>query len=232
MGMVQGNSHCRAKEKMSIGIAVAVGDAVLMVADGRRSNAYEVLTDDAQKIVELANSRAVIEFGAVMASAAVVNELKASSHLLLAGDDLVSSLTRMVQNAGTLLVASVIPESTDMSRIKVGLLAGGIDADGPYVGGALFGHGMSVPSAILARPTPTPQFIVLGGEECGAKEYFEDELERAYRVSGADQTTFISMAKRAAKSTVRHAASRDRTIGGRVQYCVLRHEQPVQRGFL
>jgi len=217
---------------MSIGIAVAIGDAVLMVADGRRSNAYEVLTNEAQKIVELAESRAVIEFGAVMASTAVVNELKVSSHMLLNGDDLISSLTRAIQNAGTLLVASVTPDSTDMSRIKVGLLAGGVDVDGAYVGGALYGHGMNEPNAILVRPSPEPEYIVLGGEACGAQEYFKIELERAYRVAATDQSTFLSMAKRAAKSTVRHAASRDPTIGGRVQYCVLQSGKPIQRGFL
>jgi 20S proteasome alpha/beta subunit len=217
---------------MSIGIAVAIGDAVLMAADGRRSDAFTVITDEAQKIVELADSQAVIEFGVVMASEAIVSTLRAADSSPMAGHELIGFLEKAVQNAGAFLVASVIPDSTDMSRIKVGLLAGGIDTDGAYVGGALYGHGMSQPSSVLVRPNPEPQFIVLGGEACGAQEYFMHELERAYLASGTDQSTFLSMAKRAAKSTVRHAASHDRTIGGRIQYCVLQKDRPIQRGLL
>lgn len=217
---------------MSIGIAVAIGDAVLLVADGRQSDAFTVHTDEAQKIVDLAKSLAVIQFGAVMASVTVLDELRAVSPLPTVGSEFMNFLTTSVCKAGANLVAAVIPGSADMSRIKVGFLVGGFDADGAYVGGALFGHGMSEPSELLVRPSPTPQFIVLGGETCGAEAYFKRDLERAYRVSGSDQSTFVCMIKRAAKKTIHYAASHDQNIGGRVQYCVLQREQANQRGFL
>ncbi|MEC4720512.1 hypothetical protein RY831_15220 [Noviherbaspirillum sp. CPCC 100848] len=217
---------------MSIGIAVAIGDVVLMVADGRRSNAFSILTDQAEKIVDLNDSLVVIEFGAVMASTNVVDELRADSRLPVAGREFMDLLTRSIHSAGAFLVAAVIPDSTNLSRIKVGLLAGGVDADGAYIGGALFGHGMSEPSRLLLRPNSTPQFIVLGGETCGAQEYFEREIGRAYRASGTDRATLISMLKRAAKKTVRYAATHDNTIGGRVQYRILQPEHPTQSGFL
>lgn len=114
---------------MSIGIAVAIGGAVLMVAEGRRSDAFTVLSDQAEKIVDLRD-------------------------------------------------------------------------------------------------------IVLGGETCGSQEYFGREFSRAYRASATDSTALISMIKRAAKKTVHHAASHDRTIGGRVQYRLLQVGYPTQRGCL
>jgi hypothetical protein len=217
---------------MSIGIAVAIGDLVLMVADGRRSNAFAVQTNEADKIIQLSESRALIEFGVVMASASAVEELATASPRLTSGGELIACLSTAVRKAGARLVSVVLPDSTDMSRIKVGLLAGGIDAAGPYVGGALYGHGMNEPSVLLVRLNPAPQWIVLGGEACGAQKYFRHEIERAYGASGTDQNTFLTMAKRAAKKTVTHAASHDRTIGGRVQYCVIQHEQQLQRGIL
>lgn len=217
---------------MSIGIAVAIGDAVVLVADGRQSDAYTVHTDEARKIVNLAQSISVIEIGAVMASTSVLDELRDVSPLPTAGGDFMKLLTESVRRAGAHLVSVVAPGSTDMSRIKVGFLTGGFDAGGAFIGGALFGHDMSEPSAQLVRPAPTPQFIVLGGETCGAEAYFERELERAYRACGSDQSTFVNMVKRAAKRTVHYAASHDRTIGGHVRYCVLRREQTSQCGSL
>ena len=216
---------------MSIGIVVAMAESVLLVADGRQSDAFTVITDEAQKIIELTESLAVIEFGAVTASTIVVEELKVNKQVLIAAEELIGFLRKSVQNAGARLVASITPHSTDMSRIKVGLLAGGIDADGVYVGGALHGHGMSEPSTVLNRPNPMPQFVVLGGETCRANDYFEGELQRAYQVSASDQATFFSMAKRAAKRTISYAAGHDRTIGGRVRYCFLQHDRPILRGF-
>lgn len=217
---------------MSIGIVVAMAESVLIVADGRQSDALTVITDDAQKITELTESLAVIEFGAVVASATVVEELKFNRQVLIAAGELIGFLRRSVQNAGASLVESITPDSTDMSRIKVGLLAGGIDADGVYVAGALHGHGMSEPWTVLNRLNPVPHFLVLGGETCRAYDYFERELRHAYQVSAGDQATFFPLAKRAAKRTISYAAGHDRTIGGRVRYCLIQQNQPTRRGVL
>lgn len=215
---------------MSIGIAVAFENAVLLVADGRRSNAFEVVTDDAKKIVEINALQAAIEFGAVMASAPVVEQMKTREQPI-GGGDTIEFLTRVVYEAGADLIAKIAPGSSDRT-IKVGIVVGGFDLEGPYVGGVIYGQDMTEPSKTLDRPSPMPQYIVLGGEDCGAREYFSSELERAYRFSAGDQASFMSMAKRAAKKTVRYASSNDKTIGGRVQFWMLERGGQSQTGFL
>lgn len=75
---------------------------------------------------------------------------------------------------------------------------------------------------------------MLGGEDVGAHEHFNTAVFRIAAGLGArltDSTVALPLLLDAAERTVRFAEERDRTIGGRIQYRILRPGQPTEQGF-
>lgn len=218
---------------MSLGIAIAVNDTVLLIADGRRSTASALITDRAEKIMQVNGALAVIECGDPAGANVAVAQLRGAVTASSSGRDVTNTIVDSVRKTAMSLLASVSPGTADMSRMNVGLVAGGIDAEGVYVGGAMFGHGMAAPATDLARPGPGElQFVVLGGEAVGAKAYFVELASRAMNVSGNDPHGLLIMLQRAAKKTIQYAASRDPSIGGRVQCLILAKGQLARASYL
>jgi hypothetical protein len=217
---------------VSIGIVAATADAVLLVADGRQSDAQNVLTDQAQKVVEINERLAIIEIGVLMSSNAVTAKLKGVVGVQT-GDEYIILIRDIVREEGLSLFPRIAPGTGDMTRLKVGLLAGGIDDQGPFIGGAVFGHDMQDPHVQFYRPQPgSGQFVCLGGEVANAGGYFGSLAARAFKLASSDANGLIVMLQRAARKTVQHAARADRSIGGRIQYRVLTRRAPARAGFL
>jgi hypothetical protein len=218
---------------MSLGVVIALDSAVLFVADGRRSTTDSIVTDQAEKIVPLTETLAVIEFGAEIGSNAAVEHLKRSRATLTTGEQATAAVTSGVQGGSAMVCAMVIPGTMDMTRLQVGLVAGGIDEKGTFVCGALFGHGMPEPASQLVRPNSGElQFMMLGGEAVGSHDYFRALATRALDVCGSDANGLLNMLLKASKRTVHYAATLDKTIGGRVQYLILAKGRPPRHGNL
>jgi len=208
---------------MSIGIAIALNDMVLLVADGRRPAGNGATLQPAEKIMTFDSALAVIEYGNDAGARAASTQLQQGLPAAPAGRGVTDLIIDTVQRAG----AAGAPGTL------VGLIAGGIDAEGAYVSGAVFGPGMQAPKTDLARPGRSDmQFVVLGGESIGAKAFFANLASRAMSASGDDANGLLVMLQRAAKKTIRHAANRDLAASGRVEWRLLVKGKPASAGYL
>ena len=208
---------------MSIGIAIALNDMVLLVADGRRPTADGASLQPAEKIITLDSALAVVEYGIDTGARTASTQLQQTLAASTTGRSVTDAIVDIVQRTG----AAGAPGTL------VGLIAGGIDADGAYVSGAVFGPGMQAPKTDLARPgRGEMQFVVLGGESIGAKAFFVDLATRAMNASGNDVNGLLVMLQRAARKTIRHAAHRDLAATGRVEWRLLVKGKPASAGYL
>lgn len=208
---------------MTIGIIMCTFEHVLLIADGRRSTGMGIVTDEAQKIVNLRDSLSLIEIGAEIASQAAIRNLQAINPLPSIGEEIYQRVEESVTGAGYYLRNIVDPASANMDRIKVALAFGGIDATGTYIGGSLFGAQMDKPSSVLNRASSETPFAysVIGGEIVDSNSYFREQATIALQTPFLNQGHRIQMLLNAALMTVRRAEKADSTIGGQVSYQVL-----------
>jgi len=220
---------------VTIGIAVALHDSVLLVADGRRSDAYHVHTDQAEKVILLRDDVGLIVFGAEIGTDMAVSWISKPGALPNHASDVAKQVADFAFAAGGYLLQLIIPEQRTMPNLKVGLVAGGIDTDGPYLAAGLYGSLMERPDSALVRGAHgVPQRIVLGGEQANAQGHFDCaalEVLRALGEHAADSEVLLPQLLLAAQDTVRYAETQDRTIGGRIQYRILRRGLPSETGF-
>ncbi len=220
---------------MTIGIAVALHDSVLLVADGRRSDAYRVHSDETEKVMQLRDDLGLIIFGAEIGTDMAIASLRIPGELPNDALAVAEKLKGLALGCASYVLALVIPEDRSMARIKVGLVAGGFDTGGPYLTGSLYGADMKGPDSTLLRAyRGGVQRILLGGEDAGAHEYFDRAAQHVLVTLGAranDSTVLLPHLLNVAESTVRYAAARDRTIGGRIMYHVMRPGKPIEVGF-
>jgi hypothetical protein len=220
---------------MTIGIALALHDCVLLVADGVTSTEDEVTTREAEKIVPLRDDVALIVFGAEIGTKKALTWICESGGLPRDADAARHDLNTFVYGGGRYVLQSVPLEQRTSPRLKVGLIAGGIDTNGPYIAGAIYGSGMNQPSSDLARSiSREPQQIILGGESIGAHEHFKNAAGIVTKTLGPladDSKVLLPYLLDVAEQTVRFAEARDRTIGGRITYRILRPNQPPETGF-
>jgi hypothetical protein len=208
---------------MSIGIAIALNDMVLLVASGRRPSGNLAPTERPEKITAFGDALAVVEYGDDTGARTAAVQLGQTVTASITGRSVTDTIVDTVQRIG----AAGAPGTL------VGLIAGGIDAEGAYVSGAVFGPGMEAPKTDLARPVPGEmQFVVLGGESIGAKAFFANLASRAMNASGDDANGLLVMLQRAAKKTIRHAANRDLAASGRVEWRLLVKGKPATSGYL
>lgn len=210
---------------MSIGIAIALNDRVLLVADGRHPGSQLAPTDRPEKITAPGDTLAVIEFGDDASARNAATQLQQAATASMNGRAIIDAIVEIVQRNGAPL--------REVAGKQVGLIVGGLDAEGAWVGGAVFGHGLAAPLTQLARPGKDElQFVVLGGEPVGAKAFFTDLASRAMSASGDDAQGLLVMLQRAAKKTIRHAANRGYATAGRVEWRLLVKGQPTRAGYL
>lgn len=221
---------------MSIGIAVATQDSVLLMADGRQSDGIAVLNDTAEKIVALRVDISLIVFGVVLGTDLATAWLRQPGALPNDAEAIATRLQDFAFASGLHVLQRVSPQERQMPRLKVGLIAGGLDTEGPFIAGALYGSGMTAAARVLARGSATaPKFIVLGGEETGSQAKFQEELDGVYSKLGqaTNQSEGLhSLLLAAGTRTVRFAQARDSTIGGQIQWSILRADRPPETGFI
>lgn len=219
---------------MTILMAIALSDAVVLMADGRRANKVEVITDAAEKIVPLRDDLMLAVSGAEIGTDLATAELRRGAAASAA--ELVQQFNGLVLGCATHVMSLITPETRSQTHIKVGLLAAGFDTAGPFLAGALYGDGMQAAGSVLARPEAnTPRYVVLGGEEVGAEGDFRQRLTRVVGQvlqPSAGGSNRWSPLLAAGAETIRLAAQRNSSIGGRIQYRVLQRGRSAQAGFL
>lgn len=216
---------------MTIGIAIATTDTVLLVADGRQSTAEETVSDTAEKIHVLRDDLALISFGVGFSTDMVLQWMK-HEKVPRGAVEFSAYLRDRVWAAGSSLLQQLSPESRISDRMKVGLVGGGADSEGPYITGSLFGANMESAASETSRcVNSTFVYMILGGEDVRSSDFFE-ELAKQSIASTTQPESIIPTLLRVAITTVRFAASGDRTIGGRIQFTILRQGQLPQTGFI
>jgi hypothetical protein len=220
---------------MTIVVAVALPEAVVLMADGRHANQVEIITDSAQKIFALGDRLALGVCGAVMGTDLAVEDLRRAQP----GDlqALADRLSYLSQACARHVLSLVIPETQASAHIKVGLIAGGFEGNQAFLAGGLFGTGMASPDRQVRLATDCePQAMVLGGEGVGANRFFLDRLTETLtqesRSGGLHSEAWVSAILAAGASTIRYASEHDRTIGGRRHFRILRRNGPEQSGAL
>jgi hypothetical protein len=205
---------------MSIAIAIAANDTVLLVAAGPRLSIHPAGTGRVEKIVTLGDTLAVIEFGDETSARAALAQVRQATTATATARTITDTIVESVAQHG-------------LSGTQVGLVVGGVDTQGAWVGGAMFGPGMAAPATDLTRPRPGElEFVVLGGEPAGAKAHFADMARRAMNAAGNDHAGLLVMLQRAAKKTVQYAAARDPASGERAQFVLLAKGQAARAGYL
>lgn len=218
---------------MTVVFGLVTDEFVFLAADGRRSNAYEIQTDEAEKIVPINDMLAFGVLGAVIGSDLALDF--ASKHITRF--DHAEAIEKRVQEGvfiGAKHVMSIVrPEDLSLATIKVGMIGGGLDAHGPYLVGCLFGTMMDSPSTVRCRGNASePGYIVLGGENANAQNYFVNELARIFRVAPGNLEVLLTLLLQAIKATIQHTSSLDNTVGGRIQYRLQSGSGEVWSGFL
>lgn len=218
---------------MTVVFGFATSEFVFLAADGRRSNAYEIQTDEAKKIEPINDTFAVAVLGAVIGSDVALDFV--SKHIALFEDS--EAVQRKVQEGVFIgakhLMSLIRPEDLSLTRMKVGMVGGGLDAKGPYLVGSLFGTMMDSPSTVLCRASGTePRYIVLGGESSRAQDYFVNEMVGKLKVQPKNLEDLLAKLLQAVEATVRYTSLLDNTVGGRVQYRLQLINGQLHSGFV
>jgi hypothetical protein len=219
---------------LTILIAIALHDTVVMMADGRRSNRLAVITDRAEKLTLLHKKLVLAVGGAEIGTEMAEEELRRNA--ATSATTLRSQLANVAFGCASHVMSLITPETYAQANVKVGLFTGGFDAQGCFLAAGLYGTGMQEPDSLLVRPSAdAPQFIVHGGEGVGAQEHFKQGMVDLLPFLGSSNPDRLAVGRLlvgAAEKTVRFAAQRDPTVGGRIQYRVLHNLGLGEAGFL
>lgn len=219
---------------VTILIAVALRDAVLLMADGRRQNSIRVISDEAEKIVPLRANLMLGVSGAEIGTSIAAGALQQCA--ANEAGDLIEQMKGLAFDCANHVVSLIDPATRSQAHVKVGLLTAGFDSASAFIAGALYGDGMQSADSILVRPEwNAPQFSVVGGESVGAQADFHGRLSRVIDEVvqyPATNARALSVLISTAEATIRSAAQYDATIGGRIQYRVIQIGVAAQYGFL
>lgn len=218
---------------MTVVFGFATNEFVFLAADGRRSNAYETQTDEAEKIEPVNDTFAVAVLGAVIGSDVTLDFARKHIAPFDNGEVIQRRLEEGVFIGAKHVMSLIRPEDLSLTRIKVGMVGGGIDSKGPYLVGSLFGTMMDGPSTVLCRVIGVePRYIVLGGESSKAEDYFVNELVGKLKVQPKSIEDLLAKLLQAVEATVRYTAILDNTVGGRIQYRLQLINGQLHSGFV
>jgi len=217
---------------MTILIAVALHDTVLMLADGRRSDQHNVITDQSEKIFPLKGKISLAICGAEIGTDFALEKLRPSTAQTASA--LCSQLARLSLEGTSHVLRQITPETRSDAFVRVGLLAGGFENAQAFLVAGLFGTGMDSPSSVnVSAVKGAPQYIVIGGEEVGAQAVFGERLKQVIECmgdSGAEKPAVRSAILAIGNETILSVAEHDARVGGMVQFRTLRHGQPDEVG--
>lgn len=216
---------------MTVLLTAAFHDAVILVADGRVGNAFHVKDDNSQKLIPLGENFVLGLSGAELATDMAVQNLRTAS--FRSAEQWESALTAQALGCGQALINLVIPATLN-DRMKIGLLAGGIDAQGTYIVGAIYGYGMEKPNSLLNRVVSGGmRYQMVGGESIGSSSIFESLVQPCLSDADLSAPTTTELHEQiiaSAAETIRRVAQADQGVGGRIHFHVLRKGQTPRTG--
>ena len=214
---------------MSIGIAVVLPSAVLMVTDSRSSFPFEPWRrpdDTKTKLVELHDGLMLVEIGTDQVTRAAIALLdERLAHREVPADELAELLAETLRRAWD---TTRFPPNLDLRNERAALLAGGISEGTPGVAAALCLYAGGGDTAFRREPF---DFLMLGGEELDASARFETRLHEVRDGHGdAYSEDLFEAVLDAAGWTVRDVARTDPTVGGPIRFVVRRTDGTALRG--
>lgn len=224
---------------MTIGIALTLEDGALLVADGRRTSPFnetgQITSEDAEKIIQVGPTVAIITFGVAQATELAVKGLKAVYDAGL--DPPPQEIGQVVDDCVRLSwekLAEALSEIEylDKPAMRVGLVAGGLAQGAPFICGALHYHNGQSP---LVLQTGRDRSIVLGGEAYNARQLFNEQAGRivdsmAGPLGAQPSNELIRALINCAVTTIRSIGKQDDSIGGTIRYALIRRGLGYQAG--
>ncbi len=218
---------------MSIGIGLIIPDGVILVADGRRrypqsDNSHFI--DDADKVNPLGDHIFTIPIGFVQVTELATPILKSSIKSISSPEsikDAVYTSLKIAWNQILMMLASDV--DINHPTMRAALIVGGISQKEPFIAACLHGTGVDQKPLLIKDSF---NFIVIGGEEHESNFHFKKQLEtimkeEAWNFSEGPLNRYIERILKAANNTIRHIGNLDNSIGGIVNYAIIRKDFPV-----
>jgi hypothetical protein len=192
---------------VSILLAVAVGDVVVLMAEGG-------------EIVALRENLALALSGPKVGTELAANELRNFTPAL--APNVLSQLKRVSFGAASHAAG------LNGGGARISLLAAGFDAHGAFVTGAKYEGALPKPESVLVRALDAVAFTVMGDDAAGTQAQFAAKLSSLFpegKLPEADRAQLASLLLDAGTETIRSAAP-----GSQVDYRILRRGQPAETG--
>ena len=222
---------------MSIGIAVIIPSAVVLVADSRMTwpfDADKPPADNSKKIHVISDELAVISFGVTQVTNIAIG-------LLQNRPNLEKSIQAIVTNAENSIhvawesVCKCLDEDADKSHpsMRAALVLGGFSGMQPYLAGILRDFSTPKPPTLQNKHFG---YIVLGGESVDAPDVFHSNLLSRLEKSNHGIHTFsdilVEIVLNAAKDTIVFVEKDAHTVGGPIHYLLLRSGHNAKKELL
>jgi hypothetical protein len=222
---------------MTVGIAVIIPEAVVLVADSRKSWPFDKgksPVDDSEKIHVFNDKLAVISFGITQVTDIAVRLLHNQTFMEKSIPSIVSNVENSMQVAWE-SVSRRLDSGADKSHssMRSALVVGGLLGAKPYLAGILRDFSTPKPPTLQDKHFG---YIVLGGESVDAQDVFHANLLSRLEKSNHGIHTFsdilVETVLNAAKDTIVFVEKDDHTVGGPIHYLLLRSGHNAKKGIL
>ncbi|MEQ6436271.1 hypothetical protein V8Z74_14750 [Comamonas sp. w2-DMI] len=216
---------------MTVLVAYALHDAVVLVADGRVSYPGEVITEDAVKW-DVLNPSLTLGLSGVVDASSYARQVLSSCNAQSA-DEWRDQIHATVIAAGNLLPR--VDDPVAMERLKVGIAGAGYDDEGFFVAATLFGPAMQAAHSQFIRGcVGTVKFVVVGGADgLDLQGHLTSQIRKLKIPSSTEPTAkvFHRQLAAAATTSIRYAARSDFSVGSKVRYTIKRRDLPDFSGW-
>lgn len=215
-------------------------DGVVFAADGRRVHPQAknsaAVDNEVDKLVCVGPTTFAIPFGVTQATDEALNILRERVHPGLSPEAFAHEVNSSVAAAwaflNTRLATDVDPNHPSM---RAALIVGGLAGQIPFLTAAL--HGPGIKQEPLLLKACDLQFILLGGEQYSASQFFTEETRRllasiTWNPAAGPLNPTVSAILEASANTIRHIESCDPTVGGTKRYAIIRSGFPIEKGVL
>jgi hypothetical protein len=220
---------------MTIGIAVTMPNAVLLVADGRKTLPLvenSLVDDNVDKITVINNNLAIISFGITQATEPALENLKSLSIDVNDMNVCVKSVKDSLDIGWNSMVSRL---ATDVDRSKsfmrAALVTGGLVDQTSFIAGVMHDFDVTKQPVIRSGGLNT---IVLGGDKYNSDTYFETKVVTFIQnthvsIEHFSESLFYGVLQ-AAGDTIRTISKYDNSVGGTIRYVLLRPSSTPIRG--
>ena len=222
---------------MSIGVGMTLPDGVVLAADGRLVHPQAKIptepANNVDKIVAVGPTSFAIPFGVTQATDEALKILQDRIRSDSPPEDFLSLVDFSVNAAwaflNTRLDSNVNPNHPSM---RAALIVGGLAKQIPFVTVSL--HGPNINQKPLLLKGCDYQYVLLGGENHNAKQFFAQDTRKLMGGLTWDSTVgpmnpTVRAIVDAFVNTVHYVEALDPAVGGTIRYAIIRKGFPIEK---